>query len=470
MRVFLAAVLFACALSAQDNQYWTHQFGTRASLMGGAVVGGVDDTSAVYYNAARLGWIDNDSLKVSADGYQLALLTVKDGAGKGHDLNSAQGDIVPLAASGVFTFTQPRIALGFHILARQYSDFSVSTRREELMNVIDDARSPGDEDFIGSFNFRSETEEYWAGLGFGWAINDWLSVGITHFGALRFETQDFNITTRAVGSGGQTFGADNIAGWDYWNVRMLWKAGIAAEYEGWKFGFTITTHSLNLFGGATIRRQVSVNDLDVNGDGNGNDFEANDRRDGVSTVFRSPWSFATGVEHDWGPVKLAVAVEWFLPVGRYAAARPEGDKAFIRGGLSSESSRDLLTLYDGKRGAFNVAIGLETEFSTDWSGFWSMRRDAAADYLGHGGSLHFGISTWDLFHFATGVAYTTRQDDGKPKHELMVGLQFAIGADRTEQPVNFDNPREDRLLTGTTRGTDISYFAISLIVGYTYYF
>lgn len=469
LRLLLAVSIFACTLSAQDNHYWTHQFGTRASLMGGAVIGGVSDTSAVYYNPARLGWIDNDSLKVSADGYQLALLTIQDGAGKDQNLSSTQGDIVPLAASGVFTFPEPRMALGFHILARQYSDFSVSMRREALQNVIDDTRSPGDEDFIGSFSFKSETEEYWAGLGFGWAPFEWLSIGITHFGALRFETQNLDITTRAVSGSGQTFGADNIAGWDWWNVRMLWKAGVALEFGRLRMGVTLTTHSVNLFGGATVRRQISVDDLDIDGDGTSDQFEANDRRD-TGTQFRSPWSIASGVDYDFGPVVLAVAWEWFLPVGRYAAAKPEGDKAFIRGGFSTENSKDLLTIYDGRRGALNVAIGLETEFSADWSGFWSMRRDASADYLGHGDDLHFGISTWDLFHFATGIAYTTRQDDGTPKHELMVGLQFAIGADRTEQPINFDNPQETRLLTGTTRGTDISYFAISLIVGYTYYF
>ncbi|MBZ0137272.1 MAG: hypothetical protein K8I27_12975 [Planctomycetes bacterium] len=470
LRVILASLIFASALAAQDNHYWTHQFGTRASLMGGAVVGGVNDTSAVYYNPARLGWIDNDSLKVSADGYQLAILTIQDGAGKGEDLTSTQGDIVPLAASGVYTFPQPRLALGFHILARQYSDISVSTRREAFQNVIDDTRSPGDEDFIGSFSFNSDVEEYWAGLGFGWAPLDWLSIGITHFGALRFDTQDLSITTRAVNTAGETFGADNIAGWDYWNVRMLWKGGLALEFGGLKMGFTVTTQSLNLFGGATVRRQISVDDLDIDGDGAGNDFEANDRRDGVSTRFRSPWSFATGVDYDFGPVLLAIAAEWFLPVGRYAAAKPTGDKAFYRGGISTENSKDLLTVYDGRRGAFNIAIGLETEFSGDWSGFWSMRRDAGADYLGHGDDLHFGISTWDLFHFATGISFTTRQDDGTPKHELMIGLQLAVGADRTVQPVSFDDPRENRLLTGQTRGTDISYFAISLIVGYTYYF
>ena len=70
LRLLIAMCLCAGALAAQDNHYWTHQFGTRASLMGGAMIGGVDDTSAVYYNPGRLGWITNDSLKVSANGYQ----------------------------------------------------------------------------------------------------------------------------------------------------------------------------------------------------------------------------------------------------------------------------------------------------------------------------------------------------------------------------------------------------------------
>ncbi|MEZ5993070.1 MAG: hypothetical protein R3E76_12020 [Planctomycetota bacterium] len=468
--VLLACATVSCQLVAQDNHYWTHNFGTRASLMGGAVIGGDPDTSAVYYNPGRLGWLTNDSLKVSADGYQLSTLTIRDGAGKGENLTSTDGDIIPLAGSGVFLFGEPGIALGFQIMARQYFNAGVSTRREEFKNVIDDARSAGNEQYIGSFQFDTNTEEYWAGLGFGWAITEWLGVGITHFGALRFEEQSYNITTRAVGGSGQTFGADNIAGFDLWNVRTLWKLGVSAQFGPLKMGLTVTTQSVNLFGGATIRRQISVDDLDIDNDGTGNELEANDRRDGVSSEYRSPWSFATGVDYDFGPVILAVAAEWFLPVGRYTPANPSGDKAFFIGIPGSGSSRELLTVYDGKRGAFNVAIGLETEFSDDWSGFWSMRRDAAADYLDFDDKVHFGISTWDLFHFDTGIAYTTRQDDGSKKHELMVGLQFVLGAGRTEQPVNFDTPREDRLLTGSTKRTDISYFSISLLVGYTYYF
>jgi hypothetical protein len=235
-------------------------------------------------------------------------------------------------------------------------------------------------------------------------------------------------------------------------------------------GVTVTTPSLNLFGSATVYRQVTVDDLDIEGTGAGLDLEANDRRDGVSTRFRSPLSIASGVEYDFGPIMFALAWEWYLPVGRYKAIAPEGDKAFVRGVPTSVSSRRLLTVYDGRRGAFNVAASCEGRFSPEWNGYWSMRRDAAADYLHGEEDLHFGISTWDLFHLATGISFMTRQEDGSPKHELMVGMQIAVGSGSTDQPVSFDNPREDLLLTSPVKQVDVTYFSISLIVGYTYYF
>ncbi len=470
MRALLALLLICAGLSAQDNHYWTHQFGTRSALMGGAVIGGVSDTSAVYYNPARLGWVNNDSLKVSADGYQLSILTLTDGAGAGRNITSTQGDIVPLTGSGVFLFEQANIGLGFQILARQFFNARASTRVERRDNVIEDTRSPGNEHYIGSFQFDTSTEEYWAGLGFGWAITDWLAIGITHWGALRFETRGVNITTRAVNDTGQTFGAGNAAGWDVWNVRMLWKAGISMQFDGLKMGMTLTTPSLNMFGSGTVWQQISVDDLDIDGNGSSDEFEANDRRDGVATEVRSPLSIASGVEYDFGPVLLGFAWEWFLPVGRYKVAAPQGDKAFIIGPFPSQSSRKLLTVHDGKRGAFNGVIGMEARFHANWTGFWSMRTDANADYLGFGNDLHLGMATWNLFHFATGISFTTRQDDNSPKHELMLGLQFALGSGTTQQPINFDNPREDELLTGYRKRIDISYFSVSLLVGYTYYF
>jgi hypothetical protein len=44
------ALLFAGPATAQDSQWWTNQYGNRARLLGGAVIGSARDLSAVYYN------------------------------------------------------------------------------------------------------------------------------------------------------------------------------------------------------------------------------------------------------------------------------------------------------------------------------------------------------------------------------------------------------------------------------------
>ena len=48
---FMATALPA---AAQDSHYWTEQFGNRAYLLSGAVVGDPADLSAVYYNPGGL--------------------------------------------------------------------------------------------------------------------------------------------------------------------------------------------------------------------------------------------------------------------------------------------------------------------------------------------------------------------------------------------------------------------------------
>ena len=54
----LLAAMFAVAMvtpvAAQDSQYWTNHYGTRAELLGGTVVGGVTDLSSTFYNPGAI--------------------------------------------------------------------------------------------------------------------------------------------------------------------------------------------------------------------------------------------------------------------------------------------------------------------------------------------------------------------------------------------------------------------------------
>jgi len=73
MRILRPPVLaaFAClclapVLSSQDSHYWTNQYGTRATLLGGAVIGSVLDLSGTYYNPGGLSLIENPQTLMAA--------------------------------------------------------------------------------------------------------------------------------------------------------------------------------------------------------------------------------------------------------------------------------------------------------------------------------------------------------------------------------------------------------------------
>ena len=53
------ALSLASPLGAQDAHYWTVQYGPRASLLGGAVIGAVGDVSAAFYNPGGLALVDS---------------------------------------------------------------------------------------------------------------------------------------------------------------------------------------------------------------------------------------------------------------------------------------------------------------------------------------------------------------------------------------------------------------------------
>ncbi|MEE9312257.1 MAG: hypothetical protein V3V10_07565 [Planctomycetota bacterium] len=468
--LLILLMISVSALTAQDNHYWTQQAGTRSSLMGGQVLGSVNDSSATYYNPGRLGYIKNENLRISADGYQIAGFTIANGAGEGLDLESSQFDIVSIASGGVFLFDGlPNHAFSYQVMTRQFFDANVSARHQSRLNIIDDTRSAGDETYIGTFNFNSDIEEYWAGIGWGYAINEHLGVGVSHFGVLRFDEFSFDTGTRAVSGDGTVRGLDNSVGSDYWNARTLFKFGLAANYEGWHFGLTVTTASLSLFGSSTVRRQSTVFGIDDDGDGNETNFEANAHQVGLPNTYKSPWSFAFGVDWHFDNWIIASAWEWFLPVGKYTVIEAV-DQPFLQGIPPVDTAKDFLSVTDGKRGVLNFGLAADVQLNEEWHFMWSLRLDAAGDYLYEGDELTLGLSTWDLVHLTVGVTWLTLMENGLKKHELNAGLQLSGGDAIVDQPINFDNPTESLFLLSTTETAELSYFGISFFFGYTYFF
>ncbi|MFQ5582925.1 MAG: long-chain fatty acid transport protein, partial [Calditrichia bacterium] len=66
--ILLIKILFilTVCLSAQDANYWTNQYGARANLLGGAVVGSVVDLSGTFYNPGALPFLKNTDFILAA--------------------------------------------------------------------------------------------------------------------------------------------------------------------------------------------------------------------------------------------------------------------------------------------------------------------------------------------------------------------------------------------------------------------
>ncbi len=74
--VMLAVLVFSTEGRAQDSHYWTHQYGTRSTLLGGAMIGNVTDISAAYYNPGGLAVIAAPQLILGARVYDFTTITV----------------------------------------------------------------------------------------------------------------------------------------------------------------------------------------------------------------------------------------------------------------------------------------------------------------------------------------------------------------------------------------------------------
>ncbi len=60
--ITLCLIIHSTSLFSQDYHYWSEQYGAESNLMGGAVIAGVQDNSAVFYNPGAVGFIENGML------------------------------------------------------------------------------------------------------------------------------------------------------------------------------------------------------------------------------------------------------------------------------------------------------------------------------------------------------------------------------------------------------------------------
>jgi len=434
------ALLLPGVASAQDAHYWTNQYGTRAELLGGLVVGSVVDLSASYYNPGALAHVSNPTLILTTDAWELVGITLNNRAGEEFDLSSTR----LRAAPRIFAFQIPseesKHKFAVSVLTRHDFDLEV----EAGAVIPRDSVTSGASDFVASAETtrRATLSEGWAGFTWAYPLSGRVGVGATGYLALRSRRIRRQLTASLVdtaGVGTATIDYDDLR---YWNVRGLAKIGLQFDFSPVQVGVTLTTPGLSLFGEGETKVNVSVINPDtLTTELDGSELVA-DTQKGLPSTYKSPLTIAVGAEYDFGRTSLYISGEWFDAVDAYTIVDAD---PFVGQTTGDTLSADIIQSLDA---VINLGVAAEHTLSDMVELYAAVFTDRSA--FDRDAEDPLPIATWDILHFTAGAAFQVGSS------ELTLGASYGHGNGEA-LPIEFLGQPTD------IRGT---YRSFKLILGF----
>jgi hypothetical protein len=404
-----------------------------------SVIGGSEDLGAVFYNPARLGLIENPAFLISADVYEWQRLKIDDAFGEKANLSSSDFGGIPSLTAGTFKvgfLKNHRFA--YSILVRQRLNFDLNYRNEVYGDVLE--QFPGEEYFIGAVRYNQKVQEQWFTLSWSWPVKEWLSVGLNTTGTLYDQKKGNQIDLQAYTESDQTAIYNFNRNFSFTNYGLLWKAGVAAEFPGWRAGLTVTTPTIVVAGKGKYRygeffsgvAQESIN----------NDLYTTNDQKNIPTTHRTPWAVGVGSTFLLGRNKLHISGEWYSQIPRYTLLQSEPH--------TSQSSGEVRSfqLVDELNAVVNAGIGAEFYLSDRISMYVSGSTDfSAADndiarFAENLPEAKNSILSSDFYHGALGLFFNF------PGVDLTIGAARTGARQKFERPIDFPEEGDDDIFEG----------------------
>ena len=421
------SLCFASTVSAQDSHYWTNQYGTRAQLLGGVVVGSFVDLSSTYYNPGMIALVSDASVLLTADTFQLVDIEFDDVLGSGLDLWQQRFRPAP----GMFAADLPISSLGNHKLA-----ISVLSRRNF---VFEAGEQRADTTGVGEASVRVEAVETWAGATWAYPLSETIGIGVTGYLALRSQRNRRGLSVQTLEMM-DARSVTSVSDFRYWHLRALAKVGLAFNLDPWVIGLNVTTPGLGLAGSGEVFRDRSLVSSDPSQEVV---IEGGAQKD-LSSDFRSPFAIALGASRRFGAFGVFATAEWFQSVDPYSVLEPD---AFI-----GQTSGDTITV-TVKRAAgsvLNWGVGVEMVLGERSELYAALFTDNSA-LEPVAGSIPVALASWDILNFSGGGAVAIGNA------EFTAGVSIGLGSDQVEQLVNLSG--EDVSPRGVT------YRSLGLLLG-----
>lgn len=434
------------AAVGQDAHYWTEQFGARGDLLGGLIVGAVEDPSAAFYNPGALGLRDQPAFLITANGFQHTWITL-DGVGVEPDLRSRRLDVSPDFVAGSLPmdwFGKSR--LSYSAFTRSRLRARLSGRRVDPREVVD-----ANPDSLGSVQeavLDHHMTESWVGLSWAYPVAPKVGVGVTQFVSARSQSTELNRVSEAFAQTPEIQGGFQSRDFGYTVWRLLWKVGVKVEAGKWRVGGALTTPALRLFGSGESASNETLFDQTQSAPKPEPRLAASDQRD-LRASWKTPWSASVGVSHMLSRGAVHATAEWFGSVGPYEVVETDP--------FRSQTQEDTvrLPLRGELRAVLNAGAGAEYSFSDAVTGYGSFRTDFSA--APPGDRLTVSVATWDLFHLTLGAGLHFRSFD------LTLGTALAYGQDTI--PHEGVDPEEGPGIPALPDGR-ITFFRAKLLLGF----
>lgn len=408
-------ILFVCLFFfpsyGQDNHYWNDQFGIKATALGGAAVGGLDDYSMVYYNAAAMTLVEKRALSFSMNAYQIRKFKQQNSLGPAQDLQSTEFSVVPNMLAGIMKPKKfPKWHLGYMLLSKNVHNSKLNAFHSGKYDALD---LPGEENYISKYAQEIRNIEYWVGFGISYDVSPHLSVGLTHMGIFKsvryYNDYSVIVLPQDTSSSQDTRISSNIS-FNYWDVKAMFKPSVLLHYPKFRVGFAATLPTFNIVGRGTFLREFST----LNLDGEGLlpfDISIASKSTRNKIRLKNPASFSLGIatqltEKVW----LNISSETFLRQNYYLIhddpTTPEHYPEFISDTVITElfGGQKFLSYGEAARPVTNVGIGLDIQVT----------KRAAIQFGGH---TDFNFNRYPVYTF-------TRQAIQSTQYNRLV---FALG-------------------------------------------
>ncbi len=449
--ILAGAFLFLCSgtIRAQDAQYWTNDYGNRARLLGGAMVGSASDLSAVYYNPGRLALLDQPEAFLTGYVFNYDHLKVSNPEANGDGVTSSRVDAAAALVAG-------ELRLGFlgnSHLAYSFlnrSLFDIRLKDDVILEGNDLEGIPGLDLLAGNLGYETRLSEYWAGLTWSKPLGGGLGLGISNYVAVRNQRGRGALDVQSLNDSDEATIVARIRDYSYDSWRLLWKIGIGWEKDRWGLGLTVTTPGLKLWGSgeeSINRTLVSQTELP---NGSLPNRVALDSQQDLPSNYNSPLSIAVGAAYSVSEAtRVHAAAEWFesndITILTAAPFEPQ------TGGAPIDPSVRL-----AMKSVMNAGIGVEHTVSKAITSYASFRTDFSGAREPRPTETTFAI--WNLYHVGAGVQATVNRSD------FTLGLMYSWGSET----------RENALLDSDIDGgggflfdqTEFSFMRLTLLLGF----